>query len=100
MELPEHQPDNPVFRPWNKYRQVVADLLAKGFEGFWLVIRDDEILGIYPAARLALAAVSAESAETLERTLIKQLLEHEPVSTLESLKSRCTGTPFPLAKTA
>ena len=100
FELPELDPTSPHYRAWNTYRRVVEKLLADGLRGFWLVIRDDIVIGIYPGPRLASWASAAESRDGNTSILIKQILPNEPVSTLERLKASCPTSPIPLAKTA
>jgi hypothetical protein len=98
--LPELDPRNPIFQSWNTYRREVGGLIGRGLEGIWIVIKDSEILGLYPAARFALTAVLRESQDARDTILIKQIRAVEPASTLTQLNLRCKSSPLPLAKTA
>jgi hypothetical protein len=99
-ELPELPADNPYHRSWNTYRRLTGEFLSKGLAGFWLAIKGDDILGIYPAARIAAFAFAAEPDDPNDPILIAQIRANEPCSTLERLKTLCPSLPTPLAKTA
>lgn len=46
-ELPETKPDDVLGREWNTYRQEVGRLLAEGQAGRFVLIKGEEILGLY-----------------------------------------------------
>jgi hypothetical protein len=46
-ELPAAVPDSPLFREWNFYRREVARLLAEANGGRHLLIKGEQIIGIW-----------------------------------------------------
>src|SRR5438270_39537 len=46
-ELPPPGPNDPLELEWNTYRREVARLLAEGQEGRHVLIKGEEIVGIY-----------------------------------------------------
>src|SRR5207247_2194922 len=46
-ELPPAQPGNPLATEWELFRREVGRLLAEGHEGKTVLIKDDNIIGIY-----------------------------------------------------
>jgi hypothetical protein len=76
-ELAEPLPDSPIRGEWDVYRREVGRLLAEGHEGRWLLIKHEEIVGIWD---------TQEEADQirlqrflLEPVLLKQILTREPV---------------------
>jgi hypothetical protein len=55
-ELPPPGPNNPLEVEWNTYRREVARLLAEGQEGRHVLIKGEEIVGIYDTHLDALGA--------------------------------------------
>ncbi len=53
-ELPDEAPDSPLFTEWNLYRREVGRLIAEGHQGKWLLIKGDEIIGIWETQAEAL----------------------------------------------
>ncbi len=45
--LPPASPDSPLATEYNFYRREVGRLLAEGHEGKWVLIKNEEILGIW-----------------------------------------------------
>jgi hypothetical protein len=76
-ELPEAQPGSVLSQEWNTYRREVGRLLAEGHEGAHVLIRGEEIIGIWPteedARRVALERY------LLQHVLIHRIREREPV---------------------
>jgi hypothetical protein len=74
-ELAEAPPDSPIAAEWNFYRREVGRLLAEGREGQWLLIKGEQIIGLY--------ATHAEAYEVqctlIQPAVIKQVLKREPV---------------------
>ncbi len=62
---------------WDFYRRVVGRLLAEGREGQWLLIKDEEIVGVWDTEAEA-DAVRRERFLT-QPVLMKQVLAREPV---------------------
>ena len=98
--LPELKTNHPLHRAWNTYRRVAQECLSNGLEGVWLVLKDDQVLGVYPAARLACQAIATEVDDPAAPFLIKQVRKDEPVTTLTRLELSCPSLPMPLGKTA
>jgi len=76
-ELPPASLDNPLNHEWNTYRREVARLLAEGNEGRWVLIANQEIIGLWDTEEAANRA-------KLERfptkpVLVKQVLSREPI---------------------
>jgi hypothetical protein len=46
-ELAPACPDEPLAVEWNFYRREVGRLLKQGHEGRWVLIKGEEIIGIY-----------------------------------------------------
>lgn len=76
-ELAEPLPGSPIAREWDYYRREVVRLLAEGNEGKWILIKGDQIVGIWN---------TQEEADTvrierflLQPVLMKQILSREPI---------------------
>jgi hypothetical protein len=76
-ELPEDRSNGPIAREWNVYRREVGRLLAEGDEGRWVLIKGEEIIGIWDteeeANRLRLERFF------MQPVLMKQICTWEPV---------------------
>jgi len=46
-ELAPARPDFPLYAEWETYRREVGRLLAEGHEGRWILIKGEEIIGIW-----------------------------------------------------
>jgi hypothetical protein len=55
-ELPEARPDSPLYREWNTYRREVGRLLAEGSEGRHVLIKDEQIVGLWDTHDEAMTA--------------------------------------------
>jgi hypothetical protein len=55
-ELPAPGPDDPLAQEWNTYRREAAHLLAAGHEGRHVLIKGEQIIGIWDKHEEALAA--------------------------------------------
>ncbi len=75
-QLPESPPGNPTATEWNFYRRAVGRLLADGREGQWLLLKGEEIVGIW----FTLAEAEAVRQERFpgQPVLVKQILAQEP----------------------
>ncbi len=72
-ELAEAPLDSPIATEWNCYLQQVGRLLAEGQEGKWVLIKGEQIVGIWD---------SFDEADEMQKALlkpvvIKQILSHE-----------------------
>jgi hypothetical protein len=76
-ELPDPRPGDVLTTEWNHYRRVVGQLLAEGREGKWLLIKKEEIIGIWDTEEEA-DRVRVERF-LLQAVLMKQILTREPI---------------------
>jgi hypothetical protein len=76
-ELPDGQPDSPIAAEWNFYRREVGRLLAEGQEGRWVLIKGEEIMGIWDRHDDARAV--ALQKYVMQPCLIQQIRSREPV---------------------
>lgn len=76
-ELPPAAPGSPLRTEWDFYRGIVGRLLAEGHEGRWLLIQQEEVVGIWDTEAEA-NAVRLDRSLT-EPLLVKQVLAREPV---------------------
>jgi hypothetical protein len=76
-ELPEDTSDGLITKEWNYYRREVGRLLADGKEGKWVLIKGEEIVGIWDTMQEAnLVRLEMFS---MQAVLMKQILTQEPV---------------------
>jgi hypothetical protein len=45
--LPQASPDSPLFAEWDTYRREVGRLLAEGNEGRFVLVKGQQIVGLY-----------------------------------------------------
>jgi hypothetical protein len=76
-QLPDAPPDSPLATEWNIYRRVLPRLLGEGQEGKWLLIKHEEIIGIWDTEAEA-GAVRLERF-LMQPVLVKQVLAQEPI---------------------
>ncbi len=76
-ELPEDTRGDAHAAEWNFYRREVGRLLAEGHEGRWLLIKGEEIVGIWDTREEALAV--ADERYLMQPVLVRQILSHEPL---------------------
>jgi hypothetical protein len=76
-ELAEAPPDSPLATEWNYYRREVGRLLSEGRTGKWLLIKGEEIIGIWDTQAEA-DAVRLQRFPS-QPVLQKQILEREPL---------------------
>ena len=74
-ELPEGT--GPLAAESNCYRREVGRLLAEGQEGRWVLIKGDQIIGIWNTREEAFAVASNRFFR--QAVLVKQILEWEPL---------------------
>ncbi|MFO0810440.1 MAG: hypothetical protein U0746_17585 [Gemmataceae bacterium] len=76
-ELADPVPGSPIATEWNFYRRVVGRLLTAGHEGKWVLIKGEEIIGIWDrpedADRVRLERYP------MQPVLMKPILSREPV---------------------
>jgi hypothetical protein len=76
-ELPEDTSGGPLSREWNFYRREVGRMLAEGHEGRWVLIKGEEIVGIWDTEGEA-DAVRLERF-LMQPVLMKRICTREPV---------------------
>jgi hypothetical protein len=76
-ELPEDTSQGPGAAEWNHYRREVGRLLAQGHEGKWVLIKGEEVIGIWQSRNEA-KAVALER-YLMQPVLIRQVLSREPL---------------------
>jgi hypothetical protein len=76
-ELPNSEPNSPICQEWNHYRREVPRLLAEGQEGRFLLIKGEEIIGIWDTQEEAKAV--ALQKYLMQPCLIHQILTREPI---------------------
>lgn len=76
-ELPEANPGSGIAAEWNLYRQQVGRLLQEGHEGRWILIKGEEIIGIWETEEEA-DEVRLQRFP-MQDVLLRQILERERV---------------------
>jgi hypothetical protein len=92
-ELPECGPESQIATESNFYRREVGRLLAEGHAGRWVLIKGEQVVGIWDTRAEAFAA--ADERFPLQPVLVRQVLEWEPLIRLPSRFSRCHKSPSP-----
>jgi hypothetical protein len=73
-ELAAAPPDSPIATEWNFYRRQVGRLLAEGHEGKWVLIKGEQIVGMWATFEEAI-----EVQRSLPPAVLKQILTREPL---------------------
>jgi hypothetical protein len=76
-ELPVAVPGSRGAREWETYRREVRRLLAEGHEGRFVLIKDDNVVGIWDTQQQALD--QAHQQFLMQDVLIHQILSREPL---------------------
>jgi hypothetical protein len=76
-ELPEDTSGGPLATEANFYRREVGRLLAEGHEGKWVLVKGEEIVGIWDTRQEAFAAASERFFR--QAVHVRQILEWEPL---------------------
>jgi hypothetical protein len=76
-QLPAADPDSPLRTAWDFYRRIVGRLLAEGHEGKWLLIKNEEIVGLWD--KEAEADTVRRERFLMQPVLMKQVLAREPI---------------------
>lgn len=76
-ELPPADPNEALAAEWETYRRELGRLLAEGHEGKYVVIKGDEIIGIYDTWDEA-RHVGLEK-YLLQGHMVRPILSREPV---------------------
>ena len=88
-ELPPAELDSPLFQEWTLYRREVGRLLAEGQEGRFVLIKGEEIIGIWDTEEEAQAV--AHQKYLMQPCLIHQILTREPLLRVSTRLWRCLG---------
>jgi hypothetical protein len=88
-ELPDGRADSPIATEWNFYRREVGRLLAEGHETRWVLIKGEEIIGIWDTQEEA-EAIALQKYQ-MHPCLIQQVRSREPVVRMSSRFWRCRG---------
>jgi hypothetical protein len=76
-DLPAGQRDSPIDQEWNFYRSQAGRLLAEGHEGHWVLIKGEEIVGIWDTQEEAEAVALKKF--LMQPCLIHQVRRREPL---------------------
>jgi hypothetical protein len=76
-ELPEDTRNDEHARDWNFYRREVGRLLAEGHEGRWVLIKGEQIIGMWDTREEAFAV--ADKRYLMQHYLVHQIQTREPL---------------------
>lgn len=76
-ELPPSRPGDALADEWETYRREVARLLAEGNEGRYVLIKGQQIIGIWETLKEAFA--EADKRFPLQSYLVHQIQERERI---------------------
>ena len=88
-DLPAATPNSPLYQEWEFYRREVGRLLAEGQDGRFVLIKGEEIIGIWDTAEEAEAL--AYHKYPMQPCLIQQVRSREPLIRLSSRARRWLG---------
>ena len=86
-ELPEDTSGKPGSVEWNFYRREVGRLLAEGHEGRWVLIKDEQVVGVWDTREDAFAVASERYFG--QPCLVHQVLSAEPLLRVSLRVYRC-----------
>jgi hypothetical protein len=81
------QPGSSIAQEWDVYRREVGRLLAEGHEGKFVLIKGDEIVGIYPTHEEAERA--GYERFVVVPFLVQQILTEQPLGRVSPYCLRC-----------
>ena len=76
-EIEEDTSGGPLATEWNFYRREIGRLLAECHDNRWLLIKGEELIGIWNTRDEALAVATERFFR--QPVLVKQILEWEPL---------------------
>ncbi len=91
--LKENLSGTPLARSWNVYIRQVGRLLEEGHEGKWVLIANEEIVGVFVDRQAALRLAYSTYRE--RSPMIHQVSETEPVYRLSSRITLCRNSVSP-----
>jgi hypothetical protein len=77
-ELPPAQPGSQLAREWETYRGEVGRLITDGHEGKWVLIHNEQIIGIYETYAEARREGAMRFFVQRRPYLIRHILTNEP----------------------
>ena len=86
-ELPEDTSGKLLATEWNFYRREVRRLLAEGHEGRWVLIKGEQIIGIWDEEQNADAVAREQFPQ--QPALVHQIVTEEPVFRGPNFRLRC-----------
>jgi hypothetical protein len=90
-ELAPMAPNSPLYHEWNVYRREVGRLLAEGHEGKFVLIKGEEMVGLFRGFEGGVGVGRAEY--LLQPFLVQQVREREPVLRIRGYNLPCpSGT--------
>jgi hypothetical protein len=90
-ELGPAQAGSPITQEWDVYRREVGRLIAEGHEGKWVLIKGEEIIGLFD--NRAQAMDMGYDRFLGQPFLVKQILTREPVSRVSCHRWSCPTSP-------
>jgi hypothetical protein len=75
--LTEDTSGGPLSTEWNVYRREVGRLLAEGHEGRWVLIKGEEIIGLWGTREEAFTVASKR--HLMQPCLVHQIQTREPL---------------------
>jgi hypothetical protein len=88
-ELGPAQRGSPLTQAWDTYRREVARLLAEGHEGKHVLIKDEEIIGLFDTREQALDEGYARFLVPRLAFLVHQIKTYERVSRISCYLFSC-----------
>jgi hypothetical protein len=85
--LPEPRGDDPIAQEWNTYRREVQRLLDEGREGQFILIKGEEIIGIWDTEEEAESV--ARGRYLRQSCLIHQIRSREPMRRVPAMFRQC-----------
>lgn len=76
-ELKEDTSGGRISKEWNFYLKQVGRLLADGHEGHWVLIKGDELIGVWNTEKEAQEVRTQKF--LMQDVLLRQILEREPL---------------------
>jgi hypothetical protein len=80
---------SPISQEWEFYRREVGRLIAVGHEGKWVLIKGEQILGLFDTRETAMGEGRMRSPMPGEPFLVTQILTHEPITRVSAYLRPC-----------
>jgi hypothetical protein len=92
-ELPPAGPDEPLGVEWEVYRRKVADWLAEGNEGRWVLVKGEEVIGIFDTLEAAREEAHKRYLMPRQAYLLRQILTRERMYRVSWMYGTCPTPP-------